>query len=116
MKREPDLKRKQVLIKQHKVDLIDFDGETLDDVVSFFSNLRDEYREEYPDVSTTIAIDHYGYDGYFEFSINLLQKESDESYNARLEEFEKIRQKDEAKRIEKERKLYEQLKKKYDHE
>ena len=45
--------------------------------------------------------------------LNFFQEESDEDYEARVKAIELHQQKAEAKKLEKERKVYEQLKKKF---
>jgi len=45
--------------------------------------------------------------------LNIFQEESDEEYEARIKAIELQQQKAEAKKLEEERKIYEQLKKKF---
>ena len=108
-------KRNKVLIK--KKDLTDdielLDHQPLSKVIEYFIDQQNKCTKEYPDYEHIITIEPYGYDGAFEIVLNIFQEESDEEYEARIKAIELQQQKAEAKKLEKERKIYEQLKKKF---
>ena len=108
-------KRNKFLIK--KKDLTDdielLDHQPLSKVIEYFIDQQNKCTEEYPDYEHIITIEPYGYDGAFEIVLNFFQEESDEDYEARVKAIELHQQKAEAKKLEKERKVYEQLKKKF---
>ena len=108
-------KRNKVLIK--KKDLTDdielLDHQPLSKVIEYFIDQQNKCTEKYPDHEHIITIEPYGYDGAFEIVLNIFQEESDEEYEARIKAIELQQQKAEAKKLEKERKIYEQLKKKF---
>lgn len=106
-------KREKVLVDRNEIIFDQFDQKSLDDFIWFFTNLRDLIRKDYPDHTYTISVEPYGYDGAFEVYFNVFDEESDETYNKRVKKLEQAQRQADAKKLEKERKLYEQLKKKF---
>ena len=108
-------KRNKFLVKKREItnDIQLLDHQPLSKVIEYFIDQQNKCTEKYPDHEYIITIDPYGYDGAFEIVLNIFQEESDEEYEARIKAIELQQQKAEAKKLEKERKIYEQLKKKF---
>lgn len=106
--------REQISIKTETIDFDEFENKTLSEFIDHFNSLRESYKHEFPDNEPIIKISHYGYDGYYEFVLNVYKDESDESYNTRVAKLEYAAKMAEDKILEKERKMYELLRKKFE--
>ena len=105
--------RERILVKKDTIDLEQFDNKTLKEFINYFNDLRESYRNEFPNIEPTLTIYHYGYDGGSDLLVNIYDKESDEVYRARVAKLEYNNKIAEEKTLEKERKVYELLKKKF---
>lgn len=105
--------RERILIKKDTIDLEQFDNKTLTEFINYFNDIRESYRNEFPNIEPTIIIYNYGYDGGSELVVYIYDKESDEVYNARIAKLEYADKIAAEKILEKERKVYELLKKKF---
>ena len=105
--------RERILIKKESIDFEQFDNKTLSEFIDYFTELRKSYAIEFSCNEPIITIYHYGYDGGADFVLNVYEKESDEAYKARVAKLEYTNKIAEEKILEKERKVYELLKKKF---
>ena len=91
----------------------EIDGMTLDKVIEYLQELKQEIIEEYGD-SVECELEIRSYDDYTEINIDVHREETDDEYQKRIQEDkDRIKQNKEALE-KKERKLYERLKKKYE--
>lgn len=106
--------RERILIKKEAIDFEQFDNKTLSEFIEYFTELKKSYNAEFPDYEPTVTIYHYGYDGGADFVLNVHKPESDDAYKARVAKLEYAAKIAEDKVLEKERKTYELLKKKFE--
>ena len=104
--------RERTLIKNEAIDFEQFDNKTLSEFIEYFTELKKSYDAKFPDYEPTVTIYHYGYDGGADFVLNVYKPESDEAYKARVAKLEYAAKIAEDKILEKDRKMYELLKKK----
>lgn len=106
--------RERILIKTEMIDFEQFDNKSLSNFIEYFTALQESYKTKFPNNEHIITIYNYGYDGGYEFNINVYEYESDIVYKTRMEKLDRERKKIEEKKLEKERKVYEELKKKFE--
>lgn len=108
--------RERILINKEVIDFEQFDNKTLSEFIDYFIELKKSYAIEFSCNEPILDIYRYGCDGGYDFVLNVFEDESDESFKARVAKMEYAAKMTEDKILEKERKLYELLKQKFENQ
>lgn len=106
--------RKRILVKSEPINFFELDNKNLSEIIEYFNDLRESYNSEFSTNEPVLSVKYYGYDGAHDDNLNVYEDEPDEDYEVRVRELESIRKNIEVRKRAKERKVYEELKKKFD--
>lgn len=103
---------KQIVDRDDYFDIEQINNKTFDEIATIVSSLRNKYKN----VSHTIRVEPYGYDGGLDFFVRVFRQENDQEYNKRIKKEQAERDRKNKVELDKEtreRKEYERLAKKF---